>query len=93
MPRNIVAIDCVTSAGAGIGAAPQAVDKAPRKPPASENQWLVPRIQKQFWGLRMSVERIAAREHLTRLFVQAVVCETSVPVPPGPALVMRRRAA
>lgn len=52
------------------------------RPQVQENQWYAPRIAKAFFGLRHSVERIAKREGITRLEVQRVIREASIPVPP-----------
>ena len=93
MPRNIVSIDCVVGVGGCTEAQAQPVEKAPRKPPASVNQWFVPRVQYKYWTLRHSIEKIAGDLQLPRLVIQAVVRENSVPVRSGPAPVLRRRAA
>lgn len=73
------------------GAPPQPDEKTPRKPPAVENQWLVPRVVRLFWRRRRSVEVIANLENLPRLAVQNILRENSVPILDGPA--QARRAA
>lgn len=59
------------------------------------NQHLVPRLQRQYWELRMDVPRIAAREKLPRTVVEALLRENSVPIRPEPVEVSlrKRRAA
>jgi hypothetical protein len=93
VPRNIVRIDFALGGSGCTEAQSQTVEKTPRKPPASINQWFVPQVQYKYWHLRHSIEKIAGDMRLPRLVIQAVVRENSVPVQPGPAPAPRRRAA
>lgn len=62
------------------GHPPQLAATAQKTVLAGENGHFAPRVLRQFYDLRMSVERIAARENTTRLRVQRVVRENSVPL-------------
>lgn len=72
-------------------AKPQAHDSAADAVPM--NQHLVPRLQRCFWRLGMSSQRIARREKLPVLVVEELLRRNSVPIGPTPAVMPLRRAA
>jgi hypothetical protein len=64
-------------AAAAPAAAPELVDRTPRKGPCSENQWFRPRLVRG-WYLGRTIRQLAKREHVRPSLVEAVLREETV---------------
>ncbi len=87
----VIAINSARQPVAGQEATPQHKQPARKKPVVRENQWFRPRIVTAWAHNRITIDRIAIREHILPSQVEAILREELAPyVPPFVAL---RRAA
>lgn len=90
MSSTVIAINCERRTKPAQGPGPQTVQAAAKTAPAQENQYLRPRVLRQ-WALRHTIWQIATRERRLPSEIERILWEELVSFLP-PARAMRRAA-